>query len=366
MAALVYIEEFLGTDINNTPIISGHLHHGQDNKYYYDDINNNRVVLTNVIYVVSHLVLDTLIPDSFNLYIVNDGSIPTPKYVFYIYNHNNIWQVVTDSYEIPSYLIPSDQLVPITLTKNGVAYGPRTMLRCVFNSNGESLDDLVNFKDASTTQRGTVILYDNYDSVALNSSPTSNALNKLYKYLISDAFKAHDTDLFDGLDSTRYLQYGAPATPNGTSRINYSGYMYATRVYNAVYNDYAEFFERNLDDIIEVGDVIVKDSRTGNYTKSTRKYDKKVVGVYSGEYGQCLGGKGDDKDEENYISVGLAGRVHVKVIGMVEDGDLLVSSEIPGVAMKCENYTPGTVIGKCLENKTDMSVSMIKMLIMNI
>ena len=48
--------------------------------------------------------------------------------------------------------MPSDELTPVTLIYNGESAAPRTLLKCVYNSNGESLEDLVNFKDASTTQ----------------------------------------------------------------------------------------------------------------------------------------------------------------------------------------------------------------------
>ena len=89
-----------------------------------------------------------------------------------------------------------------------------------------------------------------------------------------------------------------------------------------------------------------------------------VVGVYSDSYGHCLGGTGSN-NEENFIPVGLAGRVDVKVYGKIEEGDLLVASLYKGVAMKADKYIPGTVIGKALESNTD-EFSKIKMLIMNI
>ena len=90
------------------------------------------------------------------------------------------------------------------------------------------------------------------------------------------------------------------------------------------------------------------------------------MGVCSDSYGHILGGEGKDSDEDNFIPLGLSGRVSVKVIGDVNKGDLLVTSDIPGVAMRSEQYIPGTVIGKALESHTGNQINRIKMLIMNI
>lgn len=154
--------------------------------------------------------------------------------------------------------------------------------------------------------------------------------------------------------------------PSGSTRLNYNGYFYATRVYNAVYNDYAEYFEKG-DTVVEPGDVIMcSEDNDNEYVKSNGAYNNLVVGVCSDSYGHILGGEGKESDDDNFIPLGLSGRVRVKVIGDVKKGDLLVTSDIPGVAMKSEQYIPGTVIGKALESHTGNQINRIKMLIMNI
>jgi len=374
MATLIFVQSTQSA-IDNMPINFGKLYYATDTKKtYYDNVNNARVTLTNVIYKsnYSELTQLTITRPRNSLFVL------TSTKEFYIFDHNNTWKKVTDSYEIPSYLMPSDELTPVTLIYNGESAAPRTLLKCVYNSNGESLEDLVNFKDASTTQRGVVLLYDGYDSQDTNTAPTSNALNKLYKLITTpdSGYKSPDADKLDGLDSTRFLQYGdtnnkagyfdkSNTNPTGTTRLNYSGYFYATRVYNAVYNDYAELFEKNPNEQFEAGDVIVKDLESDKYTKSTKAYDKTVVGVLSNEFGHLLGGNGNEDDELNFIPIGMAGRVHVKVVGKVQIGDLLVSSDIPGVAMKSDQFIPGTIIGKCLESKNTDDIGMVRMLIMN-
>lgn len=159
--------------------------------------------------------------------------------------------------------------------------------------------------------------------------------------------------------------YNTTPTLSGTTRTNLDGYLYATRVYGAVFNDYAEYFEKGED--AEPGDLI--SAGNGGYFKSGRKYDTMVVGVYSDQYFQCIGGKGDGEDDKNYIPIGLAGRVKAKVKGKVRKGDLLTSSGTPGVAMKCSRLMailkPGCIIGKALEDHNGPTIDRIETFIMN-
>lgn len=206
-------------------------------------------------------------------------------------------------------------------------------------------------------------------------SHSNSTISSLDASKISSGTLSGDRGITSGSTSSSFIKYngttatagqfdGGTTAPTGTTRLNYGGYLYATRLYGAVYNDYAEYFEKGEE--VEAGDVIAKDPNSNKFIKSTGAYNKKVIGVYSDSYGHCLGGNGDENDEENFIPIGLAGRVSVKIIGRVEEGDLLVTSEIPGFAMASNGYTPGTVIGKALENHFDDGISKIKMFIMNI
>jgi len=88
---------------------------------------------------------------------------------------------------------------------------------------------------------------------------------------------------------------------------------------------------------------------------SSRAYDTRVAGVISAQPGITLGEKGDSK-----VLVATTGRVKVRVdatSGPIQVGDLLVTSDIEGVAKKSEPlmlggvpiHRPGTLIGKALE-----------------
>ncbi len=159
-----------------------------------------------------------------------------------------------------------------------------------------------------------------------------------------------------------------PTAPvDQTKRLNFNGILYATKVYGAVFNDYAEFMLK--DEPIEAGDVVIKNESGLGYVKSRMAYDPRVVGVYSDNYGHCIGADPLLTHEENLealAAVGLAGRVKVKVTGEVKVGDLLVASAIPGVAMASKEFKPGTVIGKALEANREPNIVRIEMLIMNV
>lgn len=164
----------------------------------------------------------------------------------------------------------------------------------------------------------------------------------------------------------------SPKTSNGTitfgNNVEISGTLTATKVYNAVYNDYAELFEKlDKEESFEVGDIICIDKNGKGYTKSYEHNSSNVVGVYSTSYGVILGGEEDVSLEENlktYIPIGISGRVPVKVIGQAHIGDLITSSEIQGVGRVQNSALHGTIIGKCLENKETDDIGLVKILIM--
>ena len=85
--------------------------------------------------------------------------------------------------------------------------------------------------------------------------------------------------------------------------------------------------------------------------RSTKAYDRTVLGVVSGAGGVSAGMELQQEGLlEGNTSFAIAGRVYVKVTGKVQPGDLLTSSNVPGHAMKSKNRKKerGAVIGKAL------------------
>jgi len=122
----------------------------------------------------------------------------------------------------------------------------------------------------------------------------------------------------------------------------------------AKYQDVAEWVPAS--ERISPGTVVVLDSTKSNQViSSAQAYDTRVAGVISERPGIALGERGDHK-----VLVATTGRVRIKVDatrGAIHIGDLLVTSDVSGMAMKSEPvniggvliHRPGTLIGKALE-----------------
>jgi hypothetical protein len=135
---------------------------------------------------------------------------------------------------------------------------------------------------------------------------------------------------------------------------NVTGNITATGSIAAKYQDVAEWVPSS--EHLSAGTVVVLDSTKSNQvTSSTVSYDTRVAGVVSEQPGIALGEKGEGK-----VLVATTGRVRVKVDatrGPIRIGDLLVTSGVPGLAMKSRPilisgrriHAPGTLIGKALE-----------------
>lgn len=149
---------------------------------------------------------------------------------------------------------------------------------------------------------------------------------------------------------------------------SFPGVLTASRVVNAQYNDYAEFFERGEE--TEAGDIIALDlsSDEERYVKATPK-NRVIVGIHSDEYAHIIGGEKDKTLEENlknFIPVALAGRVHVKVSGVVYKGDrIVISNGMPGIGIALTNNSTSNkqVIGIALENKYNLGIGKIRLLL---
>lgn len=141
---------------------------------------------------------------------------------------------------------------------------------------------------------------------------------------------------------------GVGAAPNSQYRLYVNGSI------NAVYQDVAEWVPSSQK--LAAGTVVVLDTKQTNHVlASTKAYDTAVAGVVSDTPGVILGQGGADK-----VKVATTGRVRVRVDATrapIRVGDLLVTSEVEGVAMKSvpvdlggvQIHRPGTIIGKALE-----------------
>ena len=122
----------------------------------------------------------------------------------------------------------------------------------------------------------------------------------------------------------------------------------------ATYQDVAEWVPATEN--LTAGTVVVLNTEKNNEVMASHTaYDTSVAGVVSAQPGLILGVAGNAKE-----MVATTGRVKVRVdanIAPIKVGDLLVTSNRSGIAMKSEPveisgikmHRPGTIIGKALE-----------------
>ncbi len=136
--------------------------------------------------------------------------------------------------------------------------------------------------------------------------------------------------------------------------ITVTGDVTANGIINAKYQDVAEWVPARIS--MPAGTVVVLDPEKSNQVMpAAHAYDTRVAGVISVRPGLVLGEGGEGK-----VMVATTGRVRVKVDATkapIQVGDLLVTSDNPGVAMRSQPldlggtpiHRPGTLIGTALE-----------------
>jgi hypothetical protein len=146
---------------------------------------------------------------------------------------------------------------------------------------------------------------------------------------------------------------GIPAGTRPGDAFVVNGTVRGTR-FIATYQDVAERVPASQ--TMAPGTVVVIDTESENrVTPSLHPYDTRVAGVISAQPGLSLGVEAPSKAQ-----VATTGRVKVRVDashGPIHIGDLLVTGDRPGLAMRSEPidiggakmHRPGTILGKALE-----------------
>jgi hypothetical protein len=125
----------------------------------------------------------------------------------------------------------------------------------------------------------------------------------------------------------------------------------------AQYADLAEIYSADAD--YEPG-TVVKIGGDAEITQTSSHADTDVFGVISTDPAYLMNSSADG------LPVALQGRVPVKVIGKINKGDRLISSDEPGMAwayVDSDSYDTRAVIGRSLQDKEDGGIGIIEAVI---
>jgi hypothetical protein len=152
------------------------------------------------------------------------------------------------------------------------------------------------------------------------------------------------------------------AGTNGVGNIGASGAAFNTVFAKSTTAQYADLAEKYKSDInYEPGTVVVFGGDE-EITITTTSHDTRIAGVISTNPAYLMN---DNEQQGIWLPVALQGRVLCKVKGPVSKGDLVVSSDMPGIAERLDKklYEPGAIIGKSLNTINTNEVNTIEVVV---
>jgi len=221
-----------------------------------------------------------------------------------------------------------------------------TLTATTFSGSGASLTSLNGSNISSGTAAAARVATLNQDTsgtaaIATNVTVTANNTANETVYLT----------FVDGATGTQGIE-----TDTGLS-YNPSTNVLSTTASAAQYADVAERFE--ADAPMEIGSV-VEVGGTAEITEATSEMSQDVFGVISDKPAYMMNAGAGDNDTHPFVA--MTGRTPVRVTGVVNKGQRLVTSSIKGCARAVaqgESISPFNVIGRALESNTDAGIKLV-------
>ena len=207
------------------------------------------------------------------------------------------------------------------------------------------------------TYDGTNFVWVDIGSVALNTNIATiqgTTLNITGNGTIGTTFTS-GAHTITGNPVTALINGGT----TGVGNIGASGAAFNTVFARATSAQYADLAEKYTSDYDYTPGTVLVFGGTQEVTVSTSSHDPRVAGVVTTDPAYLM------NDTLDGVAVALTGRVPCRVLGPVNKGDRLVTSQHSGVAQRLNNdlYQPGCIIGKSLEKIESAEISTIEIAI---
>ncbi len=149
---------------------------------------------------------------------------------------------------------------------------------------------------------------------------------------------------------------------DGSGNIGSDSNSFNTVFAKATSAQYADVAEKYVSDNAYSSATVIKIGGEKEVTISTKYADSRVAGVVTTNPALLMN---KDLQSEYVTAVALTGRVPCQVMGVIKKGDVLTTSDIPGVATRLfnEDFVPGCVIGKALEDYNEEQPGTIEILV---
>jgi len=246
-------------------------------------------------------------------------------------------------------------------TSGSPAGGADTQVQ--FNDGGTTFGGNASFTFTKAT--GQLLLRNNnvITNFTGNSAPTNPKQGDEWYYRPTDTLYKY---IFDGATynwisiSSALYAANTGAVANTLALRDGGGNLTATNFLGVASSaKYADLAENYVADAIYMPSVVVVFGGEKEITVSTQSHDTRVAGVISTNPAYLMNSECDG------LPVAFTGRVPCMVKGPVNKGDLLVTSIEPGVAqaLVSEEFKPGCVFGKSLEQITDSNIATIEVVV---
>ena len=299
-----------------------------------------------------------------------DGDVATKKYVddsVSALSSNSITQnntnvTITDSGSNGLVQVVADGNVEMEVTDNGVRIfgnlivdGTETII------NTQTLDVEDNIIGVNRNASGNASI-PRFSGLHIHRGDTSDATEQDLYWLWDEQFSDDTSTIFGNaggaFTALRSTHNPSEQAPNDDfALVDIRANVIHARATSAAYADIAERFA--ADAPMTEGAVVMLGGAQ-EITETADELSEKVFGVISSKPAYMMNsGAGNN---ESHPFVAMTGRTPVRVTGVVNKGDRLVSSSIKGTARAArtgESINPFHVIGRALESKSDEGIGMV-------